>query len=137
MLISSRAKPASTDGVVSIRPEHASATRQGLSTFVGVSDRTAGATGICMNLIEIPPGAAAVPHAHVEFETAIHVLEGTVELWHGDELESRLVSRAGDFTFIPAGVPHQPRNFSLTTTVRAIVARNTPAEQESVVLYRA
>jgi uncharacterized RmlC-like cupin family protein len=89
---------------------------------------------ICMNLIELAPGAAARPHAHVGFETAIHMLEGTIELWHGDDLEHRLVLRAGDFVFIAPGVMHQPRNASMTGTVRAVVARNTPAEQESVVL---
>ena len=37
--------------------------------------------------------------------------------------------------FIPAGVPHQPRNVSTTEPARALVARNTPNEQESVVPY--
>jgi uncharacterized RmlC-like cupin family protein len=82
----------------------------------------------------LAPGAAAKPHAHVEFETAIHMLEGTIELWHGADLEQRLVLRAGDFVFIAPGVMHQPRNASLTSRVRAVVARNTPVEQESVVL---
>ena len=41
------------------------------AAFVGVSDRTAGATGICMNVVQLAPGAAATPHAHVGFETAI------------------------------------------------------------------
>lgn len=121
-------------GVVRIRPEASSATRQGVPAFVGVSERTAGATGICMNLIEIAPGAAARPHAHVGFETAIHMVEGTVELWYGEDLGQRVTVHAGDFVFIPPGVTHQPRNASPTRTVRAVVARNTPVEQESVVL---
>lgn len=41
----------------------------------------------------------------------------------------------GDFIFIPADLPHQVRNLSHTEPVRAIVARNDPNEQESVVLY--
>jgi uncharacterized RmlC-like cupin family protein len=134
MLPSSHIEPAAQAGVVRIRPAEPMATRQGVPAFAGVSARTAGATGICMNLIELAPGAAARPHAHVGFETAIHMLEGTIELWHGDDLEHRLVLRAGDFVFIAPGVMHQPRNASMTGTVRAVVARNTPAEQESVVL---
>ena len=121
-------------GVVRVRPDEAAETRQGVPGFVGVSDRTAGATGICMNLIEIAPGAAARPHAHVGFETAIHMVEGTVELWYGEALEQRVTVQAGDFVFIPPGITHQPRNPSPTRTVRAVVARNTPAEQESIVL---
>ena len=121
-------------GVVRVRPDQATGTRQGVPAFVGVSDRTAGATGICMNLIEIAPGAAARPHAHVGFETAIHMVEGTVELWYGEALEQRVTVQAGDFVFIPPGITHQPRNPSPTRTVRAVVARNTPAEQESIVL---
>ena len=40
---------------------------------------------------------------------------------------------AGDFVFIPAGVPHQPYN-PTDRPVRALVARTDPNEQESVVL---
>jgi uncharacterized RmlC-like cupin family protein len=134
MLHSSQAEPAAQAGVVRIRPDKATATRQGVPIRAGVSARTAGATGICMNVIELAPGAAARPHAHVGVETAIHILEGTIELWHGDDLEHRVALRAGDFAFIAPGEMHQPRNASMTGTVRAVVARNTPVEQESVVL---
>jgi uncharacterized RmlC-like cupin family protein len=36
--------------------------------------------------------------------------------------------------FIPADVPHPPRNLSDTQPARAIVARNNANEQESVVV---
>jgi uncharacterized RmlC-like cupin family protein len=38
--------------------------------------------------------------------------------------------------FIPAGVPHQPRNLSDTETALAVVARNNANEQETVQIYR-
>ena len=41
----------------------------------------------------------------------------------------------GDFIFIPADLPHQAVNLSDTDAAYAIVARNDPNEQESVVLY--
>ena len=126
-----------TNGVIAIRPDAAQSTRQGLPAFVGVSAETTGATGICMNLVEIPPGGAAEPHAHVGFETAIYLLEGRVETHWGNGLRESLVSEAGDFIFIAPGVPHQPRNPDAHRPVRAIVARNTPREQESVVPYAA
>jgi uncharacterized RmlC-like cupin family protein len=123
------------NGLIAIRPDAAQPTRQGLPAFVGVSADTAGARGICMNLVEIPPGAAAEPHAHVGFETAIYLLEGRVETRWGEGLEQSTLSEAGDFIFIAPGVPHQPRNLDAERPARAIVARNTPREQESVVPY--
>jgi uncharacterized RmlC-like cupin family protein len=42
--------------------------------------------------------------------------------------------KAGDFIYIPAGVPHQPFNPS-GRIVKALVARTDPNEQESVVLW--
>jgi uncharacterized RmlC-like cupin family protein len=41
--------------------------------------------------------------------------------------------KAGDFAYIPAGVPHQPYN-PTDRPVRAITARTDPKEQESVVV---
>jgi uncharacterized RmlC-like cupin family protein len=121
------------DAVVTVRPDRAEATRQHLPAFVGISAATAGATGIGMNLVVIPPGAAADAHYHDGFETAIYVLSGRVETRYGDRLRATTVNEAGDFLFIPAGVPHCPRNLSTTEPVRALVARNTASEQESVV----
>ena len=46
-----------------------------------------------------------------------------------------VVSEAGDFLFIPPGVPHEAINLSATEPARAIVARNDPAEQDNVVPY--
>jgi len=46
-------------------------TRQRLPSFVGISAETAGAKGLSMNLVVIPPGAAAEPHFHKGFESAV------------------------------------------------------------------
>jgi uncharacterized RmlC-like cupin family protein len=121
--------------IVTIRPDAAVMTKQRLPYFVGVSAATAGAGGISMNLVVIPPGGAAEPHVHKGFETAIYVLAGEVETRYGAGLAKSVVNRAGDFLFIPADVPHQPVNLSATEPARAIVARNDANEQESVVPY--
>jgi uncharacterized RmlC-like cupin family protein len=42
--------------------------------------------------------------------------------------------RAGDFLYIPAGVPHLPYNPSQVESAVAVLARTDPNEQESVVL---
>lgn len=110
-------------------------TKQHLPYFVGIGEATAGAAGISMNLVVIPPGAAAEPHFHKGFETAIYILEGRVETRFGRGLARTMVSKAGDFLFIPPDLPHQPINLSATEPARAIVARNDANEQESVVAY--
>jgi len=110
--------------------------RQGLEYLSGVSARSCGARGLAMNLVIVPPGAAAEPHYHDGYETAIYQLEGRVETRYGPGLSETVVTEAGDFLFIPAGVPHQPVNLSATEPARAIVARNDANESERVVPYR-
>jgi uncharacterized RmlC-like cupin family protein len=81
----------------------------------------------------MPPGARAKAHYHESHETAILMLEGTVEFRYGEQLEHcERVSR-GDFIYIPAGVPHLPYN-PTDQIARAVIARTDPNEQESVVL---
>lgn len=121
--------------IVTVRPESETLTRQRLPYFVGISEATAGSTGISMNLVVIPPGGAAEPHFHRDYETAIYLLEGRVETRYGAGLQQSVIHQAGDFIFIPPGVPHQPHNLSATEPARAIVSRNDPNEQENVVLY--
>lgn len=122
--------------VRAVRPEHAVDTRQRLPYFVGVSGPTVGAQGLAMHLVVIPPGARATPHIHRGYETAIYVIEGRVETRWGEGLAESVVSEAGDFLFIPPDVPHEAINLSATAPARAIVARNDPAEQDKVDLYR-
>lgn len=122
--------------VRAIRPDRAVDTLQRLPYFLGVSGSTVGATGLSMHLVVIPPGARAEPHIHLGYETGIYVLQGRVETRYGEGLTQSIVSEAGDFLFVPPGVPHEAINLSTTEPARAIVARNDPAEQDKVVAYR-
>ena len=90
--------------------------RQQLAYFLGVSGDTCGATGLAMHLVVVPPGAAAETH-------------------YGDGLARSVVTEAGDFLFIPSGVPHRPVNLSATERAVALVARNDASEHERVVPY--
>ena len=121
--------------IVTVRPSVETMSRQRLPYFVGISEPTAGAKGISMNLVIIPPGAAAQPHIHRGYESAIYLLQGSVETRYGPGLRKSVINEAGDFIFIPADVPHQPINLSATEPARAIVARNDPKEQEHVFPY--
>ncbi len=121
--------------IISVRPPADTMSRQGLPQFVGISQTTAGAKALSMYLVVIPPGAFSKPHFHDGFESAIYMLEGRVETRYGPRLKKSMISEPGDFVFIPSGVPHLARNLSDAEPARAIVARNDPNEQESVVAY--
>ncbi len=107
--------------------------KQNLPYFVGISNLTAGAKGISMNMVVIPPGACAEPHYHEIFESGIYLLTGRVKTYYGDNLEQSVVNEAGDFIFIPPNLLHQPVNLSKTQEARAIIVRNDPSEREAVV----
>jgi uncharacterized RmlC-like cupin family protein len=130
--------PAQSTGpkVQGLRPDREAMTRQRLPYFIGISGQTVGASGLSMHLVVIPPGARAEPHLHIGYETGIFVLEGRVLTRWGHALEHEVVSEAGDFLFVPPGVPHEAINLSATEPARAVVARNDPAEQDKVEPFR-
>ena len=122
--------------IITIRPSETIDTIQKLPNYVGISGKTAGATGISMNIVIIPPSAKAEPHFHNGYETAIYLLKGNVQTFYGKNLSKSVINRQGDFIFIPDGVPHQPVNLSSTEEAIALVSRNDPNEQESVQVYK-
>jgi uncharacterized RmlC-like cupin family protein len=83
--------------------------KQGLDYFSGVSAESTGAKA--------------------------YMLAGAAEFRHGPNLEHHDRVEAGDFIYIPAGVPHQPFN-PTKAVARALIARTDPNEQESVVLLK-
>ncbi len=134
-LASSPAALPDGEKIITVRPPADTVSRQQLPYFVGISEATAGARGLSLNLVVIPPGGAAAAHTHRGYETALYILKGRVKTLFGRGLRHSTINEAGDFLFIPADVPHQPINLSATEPAMAIVARNDPNEQESVVLY--
>ncbi|MBO0780147.1 MAG: cupin domain-containing protein [Ktedonobacteraceae bacterium] len=108
--------------------------KQGLSYFAGISAQSAGAHALCMHLLTIPPGGRAHAHLHEQHETAIYILSGQTEVWYGEELQEHLATKAGEFVYIPAGIPHLPINPDQSEPCVAVIARTDPNEQESVVL---
>ena len=121
--------------VVTVRPKETLSTKQNLTYYVGISKETAGAKGLSMNLVVIPPGASPKAHYHKDFETAIYLLKGRVETRFGENLKESIINEEGDFVYIPPGVPHKPVNLSKTEPALAIVSRNDPNEHENVIAY--
>jgi uncharacterized RmlC-like cupin family protein len=120
---------------VRVRPGGEAVTKNRLNYFIGISENSAGSRGISMNIVRVPPGAKTEPHYHADFEATIYVLEGDVETRFGDGLEEKVVTVAGDFLYIPPGVPHQTVNLSETREAVAIIARTTASENENVIPY--
>lgn len=123
------------DKVITVRPKGTHISKQQLPNFEGISATTAGSKHLCMHLVIIPPGGKAVAHYHDGYETVIYIIQGKAETKYGKYLEQSVINEAGDFLFIPPNLPHQPVNLSDTEQVIAVVARNDPNEQESVVVY--
>ena len=116
-----------------VRPAGTYDGKQGFRYLEGISAESVGTTGICLHLLTIPAGGRAKAHLHSAHETAIYVLSGAAEMWHGDRLQHCMRVGAGDMLYIPAGEPHLPFN-SGPESVVAVIARTDPNEQESVTL---
>ena len=117
-----------------VRPGSRYEGRQRVGYGTGISAETAGSRGLCLHTLVIPPGGRGQAHLHEHHESAIYVISGSAEMWWGERLGHYDVVEAGDFVYIPAGVPHLPANRSDTDLLTAVVARTDPNEQESVVL---
>jgi uncharacterized RmlC-like cupin family protein/GNAT superfamily N-acetyltransferase len=107
--------------------------RQGLTYAAGVSAQSVGARGLCLHTLTVPAGGRAAAHRHEAHESAIYMVSGKGEVWWGEGLGYRHEVTAGDFVYIPAGVPHLPINTG-DEPIFAVIGRTDPNEQESVVL---
>jgi uncharacterized RmlC-like cupin family protein len=123
----------SQQGCRIVRPGGGYDGKQGLTYSSGVSAESAGSRQLCLHTLVIPPGGRAKAHLHENHESAIYVVEGEGEMWSGENLAQHDLVSAGDFIYIPAGVPHLPGNPG-SAPVTVVVARTDPNEQESVVL---
>lgn len=108
--------------------------KQGFTYAPAVSAQTVNSSALHMQLITMPPGARGKAHKHLSHETAIYVLSGESGTYYGDQLEHHVIARAGDFLYMPPGIPHLPYNLSATEPVTAVIARTDPNDQESVIL---
>jgi len=121
--------------VVVVRGGVAFESPQGLPYRVGVSRSVCGSTGLSLSYVVVPPGAVSEPHWHDGYETAIYQLAGRAATRFGEDLADEVVTEAGDFLFIPPGVPHEVRNLSETEPTVALIARNDAGDAERVVPY--
>ncbi len=117
-----------------VRAGDSYAGRQGLNYTPGISAATVGSRALWVGSVVLPPGGRTKAHVHENHESAFYLVSGDeVELWTGAELEDKAVAHAGDYLYIPPGVPHVAVNRSGTPAL-FVGARTDPNEQESVVM---
>ena len=73
--------------IVTVRVGEATQSKQSLPFFPGISTKTAGAKGLSLLKVVIPPGGKAEAHIHKGHESAIYLLQGKVETRYGEHLE--------------------------------------------------
>jgi uncharacterized RmlC-like cupin family protein len=117
---------------VLVRAGEASEGSTGVTYAAGISAASSGARGLCLQLASLPPGVSSRAHLHREHESAAFVTEGRMLLRFGERLEESIIAGAGDFLYIPDGVPHVVANASDTEPAVAVLARTDPGEQEDV-----
>jgi len=99
----------------------------------GGSGPSSSAHALRLHLAMIPPGTRGMPHYHADRETAVYVVSGETDVWHGPGLVQRSAVRAGDFIYIPPGTPHLAVNRGDVTSI-AVVACTDPADQPGAVV---
>ena len=108
--------------------------KQGLNYTPGISAATVGSRALWVGSVVLPPGGRTKAHIHENHESAFYVMSGDeVELWTGEDLNEKAVAHAGDYLYIPAGVPHVAVNRGAIPAL-CVGARTDPNEQESVVM---
>ena len=77
----------------------------------------------------LPRGAAPPLHSHPQDET-FYILEGTVVVWAGADVEDAQTCREGAAIFVPGGVPHA---FHVVSDTARMLFISTPAGIEEFV----
>jgi uncharacterized RmlC-like cupin family protein len=99
----------------------------------GGSGPLSGAKALRLHLVMIPPGTRGLPHFHEDCESAVYVVSGEADVWHGTGLVNRSAVSAGDFIYVPPGTPHLTVNRGEVTSI-AVVTRTGPADQADAVV---
>jgi uncharacterized RmlC-like cupin family protein len=75
--------------------------KQGHPHAPGISAQSAGAQGIHMQIVRLPPGNRSNAHKHEGHETAIYVLSGEAGMWYGETCNTISSSARESFSTSP------------------------------------
>jgi len=102
-----------TDGVQVVRAGTEggpTAQTEGMVRPAGVDRTATSASKVWMGRVTAAPGSSSGPHHHGEAETAAYVLAGRMRIYYGEGFAEHVDLEAGDFVFVPPGVPHVEAN---------------------------
>jgi uncharacterized RmlC-like cupin family protein len=108
--------------------------KQDIDAIHGVNEVSAGSKHLSMLVTMFGPGEFSNAHYHIDHESALYGITGSVHMFWGAELENDLFLSQGDFLYIPAFCPHKSFNRSHTEDARFVTARTDSLEQERVVV---
>jgi uncharacterized RmlC-like cupin family protein len=124
------AKPDNANGrlhhIPPSRLDPETAQTSGMRRYAGVSGTTVGSQRLWLGETHVAPGVTSANHHHGESETAIYVVSGSPEfvfLENGEEV--RIVTRAGDYVFVPPFVAHREENPDPSVEAVVVIARST------------
>jgi uncharacterized RmlC-like cupin family protein len=93
--------------------------KQGPDYTPGISAESVASRALWLGSVVLPPGGRTRAHVHEHHESAFYLVSGDeVELWTGEQLQQREVAHAGDYLYVPAGVPHVAVNMWRSTGAR-------------------
>jgi quercetin dioxygenase-like cupin family protein len=92
-----------------------------------VGPQSTGAAHLKINITEYLPGYTHKLHVHPTQEEAIFVLSGK---GYSETEEGRTEIGQGSVVFIPAGVAHATYNASDTESLRAVIIKSPPGDEE-------
>jgi uncharacterized RmlC-like cupin family protein len=108
--------------------------KQDIDAIFGVNEISTGSKHLSMLVTMFGPGEFSNAHYHIDHESALYGITGSVHMFWGAELEHDLILSQGDFLYIPAFCPHKSFNRSHTVDARFVTARTDALEQERVVV---
>lgn len=89
----------------------------------GVSKENSDVESLWLGKVYTGPGEVSDPHHHGEVETAGYVFEGDAYIRYGERFENIVYMTAGDYIYVPPGIPHIEGNRSLSKELVWMTAR--------------
>jgi uncharacterized RmlC-like cupin family protein len=123
-----------TKDVKVVRPEKAQRAKQDFDALFGVNEISTPSRHISMLVTMFKPGEYSNAHYHLDHESALYGVSGSIHMFYGDELENEVKVSAGDFIYIPPFCRHKSYNRSHTEDAVFVTARTDALEQERVVV---
>ncbi|OZM75431.1 cupin domain-containing protein [Pseudonocardia sp. MH-G8] len=120
--------------VTRVHPEKSQRAKQDVNALFGVNGVTTPSKHLSLLVTYLKPGEKSNAHYHLEHESALFGIGGSVHFFWGRELEHDLVVGKGDFLYIPPFCPHVSYNRSHTVDASFVTARTDAYEQERVVV---